>query len=109
MIEKKLGQSYPAATTYTTVYTLPASKRAVLRNIVICNTTAAAIDVRVCAVPNGSSPSASNSIYYGFTLDPYLTISKMLWVVLDTTGDYISVYVSAQGVTFTLSGAEINV
>ena len=39
---KVLGQSNPAATTLTTLYTVPASTSAVVSTLVICNTASSA-------------------------------------------------------------------
>lgn len=105
--EKKLAQSYPNTTTNTTVYTVPAATKAIIKNCLMCNTTASAITVRVFAVPNGGSAGVSNALLYDYSIPANETFTRNMYQVLDTAGDFIVVYVSAQGVTFNISGATI--
>ena len=107
LTEKRLAQSYPNATTNTTVYTVPASTKAIVRNIAMCNVTAAPITVRVFAVPNGVGAAVTNAIFYDYEVPENFTFTKDLHLVLDTVGDFIVVWVSAQGVTFTISGVQV--
>ena len=105
--EKQLAQSYPNATTNTTVYTVPAVTKTIVKNINFCNSTVAAITVRVFAVPFGGSAGVSNALFYDYEIPEYFSINKNMYLILDTVGDFLVVYVSAQGITFTISGAEI--
>jgi len=105
--EKRLAQSYPNATTNTTAYTTPVLTKTIVRNITICNTTANPINARVFIVPNGGAAGVSNALYYDHEIQGNLTYNKNLYLILDTAGDTIVVYASAQGITFTISGAEI--
>lgn len=105
--EKRLVQSRPAAQTNTTVYTVPALTVAIVKNILLCNTTAAPITIRTFAVPVGQSAGESTAIFYDYEVPANFTFSKNLYLVLGTPGDFLVVYVSAVGVTFTISGAEV--
>lgn len=105
--EKKIAQSYPAATTNTTVYTVPAATKTIVRNILFCNTTGANISVRLFAVPNGGSAGVSNALFYDFEIPLNIAISKNLYLILDTPGDFLVVYAASEGVCFTISGAEL--
>ena len=107
LLEKRLDQSYPNATTDTIVYTVPSSTRTIVKNIVICNTTTEAINVRIFAVPVGLSAGVSTAIFYDYEIPKNFTFTKNMYLILHTEGDTIVVYVSAQGVTFTVSGAEV--
>ena len=105
--EKQLAQSYPNATSNITIYTVAAATKTIVRNIVFCNTTAVDIAVRLFAVPDGGSAGVENSLFYNFDIPANLSISKNLYLILDTPGDFLVAYVSAQGVCFTISGAEL--
>jgi hypothetical protein len=106
--EKRLAQFYPNATTNTTVYTVPALTKAIVRNIAMCNVTANPITVRVFAVPNEGNAGVANAIFYDYEVPENFTFTKDLHLVLDTTGDFLVVWVSAQGVTFTISGVQLS-
>lgn len=61
-----LGQSAPAATTYTTVYTVPASTTATF-NVSIVNTGSSPVNVRL-ALAAGATPSTSEFVEYDANL-----------------------------------------
>lgn len=106
--EKRLAQAYPAGAVNTDAYTVPAGKKAIARNIVICNTTGADIAFRIFVVPNGQSPGVENAIFYNYVAPANFSFSKNMYVLLDTPGDKLTVYAQTQGITFTVSGAEVS-
>jgi hypothetical protein len=55
MAKKVLGQSNPAATTLTTLYTVPAGKETVVSSISVANLTATAATFRLAVRPAGES------------------------------------------------------
>ena len=55
-------------TSFSTVYTVPASTKFTVAMLHICNTTSGAVTIRVCVVPNAGSPSASNAILWDFSV-----------------------------------------
>ena len=59
----KFGQA-AITTGVTTLYTVPASTRALLKEFSIANTTAAAINVRVFLVPSAGSAGTGNAFLY---------------------------------------------
>ena len=107
LVAKRLAQAHPAALTNTTVYTSPASATIVIQNILMCNTTGADINARVYLVPNGGTPGLEDALFYDYVVPANTTWNKNLWAVMDTAHDDIVVWVSAQGITFTISGGEV--
>ena len=65
---KVLGQSNPAATTATTLYTVPAGTQAVVSTIVIANLATASATFRIAVRPNGAALANSQYIAYDVTV-----------------------------------------
>ena len=104
---KVLGQSNPAATTATTLYTGPAATEAVVSTIVIANLTATAATFRIAVRPNGATLANSQYIAYDITVGASDSTALTLGVTLDAT-DIITVYASTANLTFTAFGSEIS-
>ena len=107
LIAKRLAQSYPGALSNTSVYTSQASTIIIIQNVLMCNTTGVGINARVYLVPNGGTPALVNALFYDYEVPANTTWNKTVHVVMDTDGDEIVVWVSAQGVSFTISGSEV--
>lgn len=103
---KILGQSAPAATTNTALYTVPSATSAVASTLVICNTNASAVTVRVYARIAGAAAATGNAIIYDAVVLGNQTATFTLGMTLATT-DVITVYASTTAVAFTLFGSEI--
>jgi len=104
---KVLGQSNPAATTLTTLYTVPSATSAVVSTITICNQTATAATYRIAVRPAGASVAASHYIVYGATVAASDTTALTLGITLAAT-DVISVYASTANLSFSAFGSEIS-
>jgi hypothetical protein len=102
---KVLGQSNPAATTLTTLYTVPASTSAVCSTLAICNQGVSAL-YRVAIRPAGASISAQQYIVYDATINSLDTMFLTIGATLATT-DVVSVYAGTSTVSFNLFGSEI--
>lgn len=100
----KLGQA-AITTGVTTVYTVPASTRALLKEFSIANTTAAAINVRVFLVPSGGSAGTSNAFVYDVPVAANDALQYDGVQVLNA-GDTIQVQAASAGLTITASGAQ---
>ena len=103
---KVLGQSNPAATTATTLYTVPSATEAVVSTIVIANLTATAATFRIAIRPNGATLANSQYIAYDITVGASDSTALTLGITMDAT-DVITVYGSAANLTFTAFGSEI--
>jgi hypothetical protein len=103
---KVLGQSNPAATTLTTLYTVPAATETVVSTITVTNRSASTITFRIAIRPNGASIADSQYLAYNTSLIANSTMAFTLGITLDAT-DVISVYASTTDATFQAFGSEI--
>ena len=97
-----LGQSAPAATTNTTVYTVPASTLAVV-NISDVNRGGSAATVRV-ALSAGSTPSDDEWIEYNTSVGS-TSVLERTGVVLNATKNVV-VYASSADTSVSVYGLE---
>jgi hypothetical protein len=103
---KVLGQSAPAATTATTLYTVPASTSAVVSTINVCNRASASDSFRIAVRPAGATLATSHYIAYDAIVPANDAISITIGVSLATT-DVVTVYAGTANLTFSAFGAEI--
>ena len=108
MAKKVLGQSNPSATTLTSLYTVPASKEAVVSSISVANLTATAATFRLAVRPAGAS--IANQHYIGYDITVGASDSTIITVGLTlATTDVLSVYASTANVAFQAFGDEASV
>lgn len=105
---KILGQSNPAATTETVLYTVPAATQTVGSSVVVCNQTASAATYRIAVRPSAdASTTAKHWIVYGATVAASDSTVLTMGVTL-ATGDTVRVYASTANLSFSLFGSEIS-
>ena len=104
---KVLGQSNPAATTLTTLYTVPASTSAVVSTISIANQAGTSGTYRIAIRPAGAAIDPKHYLVYGATVAASDSVLLTLGVTLATT-DVISVYGSSANMSFSAFGSEIS-
>jgi glucose-6-phosphate dehydrogenase assembly protein OpcA len=108
MAKKVLGQSNPSATTLTTLYTVPASKEAVVSSISVANLTASDATYRIAIRPGGAA--ITNAHYLGYDITVGASDSTIITVGLTlATTDVISVYASTADLVFQAFGDEASV
>jgi hypothetical protein len=105
-VYKVLGQVEPAATTATTLYTVPAATSTVCSTLSICN-TGASTTYRVAIRPAGASLADLHHIVYDATIAQFDTTLLTLGITLETT-DVVTVYAGTASVVFNLYGSEIS-
>ena len=105
MAKKVLGQVNPAATTATTLYTVPSAKSTVISTIVIANLAATAATYRIAIRPAGASLAATHYIAYDVALSASDSTALTLGITLATT-DVVTVYASSANVNFSAFGDE---
>lgn len=98
-----LGQSSPAATTNTTVYTVPASKTATF-NINVCNRDSNAITVRL-AIASTATPGNEEWIEYDASI-PANGVLERTGIVAQP-GERVVAYVSAATASVNVYGYEV--
>jgi hypothetical protein len=106
-IYKVLAQSNPAATTATTLYTVPSGTSAVLSTITICNQAASAATYRVAVRPAGATLAAQHYVAYDVALAANDTTALTLGLTLATT-DIVTIYASSATLSFNAYGSEIS-
>jgi hypothetical protein len=104
-VYKVLGQSNPAATTLTTLYTVPASTSAVASTLTVCN-IGVSTTVRVAVRPAGAGIANQHYIIYETVVNANDTLFFTLGLSLATT-DVVSVYAGSANVSFNLYGTQI--
>jgi glucose-6-phosphate dehydrogenase assembly protein OpcA len=107
IVYKVLGQSNPAATTATTLYTVPASTSTVVSTITICNQAASNDTYRIAVRPAGEALAAKHYIAYNGVIPAYDSISLTIGITLATT-DVVTVYAGTANLSFNLFGSEIS-
>jgi len=100
----KLGQA-AITTGVTTLYTVPANTRTLLKEFTIANTTGAAINVRLFLVPSAGTAGTTNAFIYDVAV-PNANSLQYNGVEVLNAGDTIQIQASAVGLTIIASGAE---
>jgi hypothetical protein len=103
---KVLGQSNPAATTATTLYTVPASTQTVVSTLTVCNQSSTAGTYRVAVRVAGAALGASQYVAYDVSLSGNATDTLTLGLTLGAT-DVITIYASSATMSFQAFGSEI--
>lgn len=103
---KVLGQSAPAATTLTSLYTVPSATEAVISTVVVCNRSATARTFRIAVRPNGAAISNEHYLAYDVTVGASDSTTLTLGITMDAS-DVLSVYASTTDLSFTAFGSEI--
>lgn len=102
---KVLGQSNPAATTNTTLYTVPAATQTVVSTITVANLGASGT-FRIAVRPAGAAIANQHYIAYDAGLNSNDSITLTLGITLGAT-DVITVRASNTSFAFQAFGSEI--
>lgn len=103
---KILGQSAPAATTETALYTVPAATETIISSIVVCNRGTASGTYRIYVASNGAATANSQYLVYDSTAAAKETIALTLGITLDAS-DVLRVYASTADFSFNAFGSEV--
>lgn len=102
---KVLGQVAPAATTATTLYTVPAGTSAIVSTLSVCN-QGPATTIRVAVRPAGATLSSQHYVLYDVVLPANDSLFFTIGLTLAAT-DIVAVYSGTATVSFNLYGSEI--
>jgi hypothetical protein len=108
MSKKVLGQSNPSAVTATTLYTVPASKEAVISSISVCNLASSSATYRIAIRPAGAALANQHYLAYDVTVGASDTTIITVGITLATT-DVVTVYASTANLAFSAFGDEASV
>lgn len=102
---KVLGQLDPAATTTTTLYTVPDLNQTTVSSINVCNRTASALTFRLSVHVADAGADNKQFIYYDKSVSATDTFSAVLGLTLNQS-DVVKVYASGTGLSFNMFGVE---
>jgi hypothetical protein len=103
---KTLGQLNPAATTLSTLYTVPGATSAIVSTIAIANLSGVSITYRIAVRVGGAAINNKHYIAYDISLPTATADTLTLGITLAAT-DVLSVYASTANVAFSAFGSEI--
>jgi len=104
---KVLGQSEPAITTETTLYTVPSATQAVCSTLSVCNRTAVSATFRVRIKINNAADADAQFVCFDAPIAAKDTLLLTFGATLGA-GDVVRVYSSNADTAFTLFGSEIS-
>ena len=103
---KILGQSAPAATTETALYTVPASTETIISTITVCNRGSSTATYRIYVADNGAATANAQYVVYDANVIAKETIALTLGIALNAS-DVLRVYASSADLSFNAFGTEI--
>lgn len=104
---KVLGQSAPAATTNTNVYTVPSATKAVVSTIVIANQSGSAGTFRLAVRPDGETIAQKHYIAYDVPIAANDSTTLTLGITMDAA-DVLTAYCSSSSMSINAFGSEIS-
>ena len=104
---KVLGQSNPAATTATTLYTVPAATETIVSTLTICNQASTAATYRIAVRPDGTSLAAQHYVAFDVSLPGNATDTLTLGITINAS-DVITIYASTATMSFAAFGSELS-
>jgi hypothetical protein len=105
-IYKVLGQSAPAATTATNVYTVPSSTEAIISTVVVANRASTAATFRLSVRPSGASQANQHYLAYDVPIAGNDSTTLTLGITLAAT-DVVTVYGSTANLSWNVFGTQI--
>jgi hypothetical protein len=103
---KVLGQVYPAGSTDTTLYTVPAATQTVSSTINVCNQASSSATFRVSVRPLGATLNNQHYLSYETPIPAYDSIPLTLGITLGAT-DVVTVRSSNGSISFSIFGSEV--
>lgn len=104
---KVLGQVAPAATTLTTLYTVPSATETVVSTIAVCNQAGTSATYRIAVRPDGEAIADKHYVVYGATVAASDSVLLTLGITLNAS-DVLTVYSSSATMSFSAFGSEIS-
>ena len=104
---KVLGQQEPAATTESTLYTVPSATQAVCSTLSVCNRTTSAATFRVRIKINNAADADAQFVCFDAPIAAKDTLLLTFGATLGA-GDVVVVYSSNADTAFSLFGSEFS-
>jgi hypothetical protein len=103
---KVLGQSAPAATTDTNIYTVPSATEAVISTIFVCNRGNDSATFRIAVRPDGATIANEHYIAYDVLILAKTSTAITVGVTMDAA-DVLTVRASSADLSFNVFGSEV--
>jgi len=105
---KQLAQSRPSDTNAVSIYSPGADTESIIKSIVVCNTTGLAVTYRIFHDDDGTTYDESTALFFDVSLAANSTDTLELNLTMNDSSGNIAVRTgTANGLTFTVYGAEI--
>jgi hypothetical protein len=104
---KVLGQSAPAATTATNIYTVPASTEVIISTVVVANRGTTATTFRLSVRPNAATQANQHYLAYDTAVPANGVVALTLGITMDAA-DVFTVYGGNANLSFNVFGQEIS-
>jgi ATP-dependent protease ClpP protease subunit len=95
-------------TSNTTLYTVPSGKKAIIKQILLSNTSASDVTVTIYLVPSGGTAGANNMIVPGITVNAKTVVTIDMAQVMNAGDFLVGVQNTSGAVTVTISGVEVS-
>ncbi len=106
--EKQLGQLRPANTTAASLYSPGVGVTAIIKSIVICNTTGTSAKFRIFLDDDGTTYDETTALFYDVTIAANTTVQvDTFYAMNDSSGNLAVRTDTNDALTFTCFGAEI--
>jgi hypothetical protein len=102
---KVLGQLEPAATTASTLYTVPSAKSTIVSTINVANLGGATDFIRIAVRPAGATLEDKHYIAYGIPIPSGSFLPITIGITLATT-DVVTIYSQTGTTSFNAFGSE---
>jgi hypothetical protein len=103
---KVLGQEAPAATTDTTLYTVPSATETVISTIFVCNRGTDAATYRIAVRPNAATLANEHYIAFDAPVAAKETIAITTGITIDAA-DVVTIRASTADLSFNAFGSEV--
>jgi hypothetical protein len=107
--QKRLAGPTQLSTANTVQYTTPLSTTSIVKQIVMCNTTASAKTVTIRLKPAGVAEANTQDFMSAFNINANETVSFSCSIVLTNNGDTANDTNSDQIVAFTSANSAVNI
>lgn len=106
--EKQLGQSRPSGTSAVSIYNPASGVTAIIKNIVICNTTGSPAKFSVYHHEAGTTYDQSTALCYQVDIQKNQTITIDSFMAMHNSSGHLAVQSdTGNALTFTVYGAEV--
>ena len=106
--EKQLGQAREDSTNAVSVYSPGSGVTAVIKSIILCNTTGTDETFRVFLDDNGTTYDQSTALFYDVPIEANTTVELDSYIPMNNSSGNLAYRSStANAITITVSGSEI--